>query len=150
MSRLFKPLDHEATLDTSVRLGDCLPADRLARFIVAIVEQLDLTVLYSTYGKRGGAPYAPKMMIALLFYACATGAFSSRKIEQATRETVAFRFLTGNYSPDHDTLAAFRKQFLPKLKDLFVQILLLAQHTTINQRFCSGRENAPAFSRTSC
>ena len=150
MSRLFKPLDHEATLDTSVRLGDCLPADRLARIIVAIVEQLDLTVLYSTYGKRGGAPYAPKMMIALLFYAYATGAFSSRKIEQATRETAAFRFLAGNYSPDHDTIAAFRKQFLPKLKDLFVQILLLAQHTTINQRFCSGRENAPAFSRTSC
>ena len=127
MSRLFKPLDYEATLDTSVRLGDCLPADHLARFIVDIVEQLDLTAFYASYGKRGGAPYAPKMMIALLFYAYATGAFSSRKIEQATRETAAFRFLAGNYSPDHDTISAFRKQFLSQLKDLFVQILLLAQ-----------------------
>ena len=127
MSRQFKPLDYEATLDTSVRLGDCLPPEHLARFIVDIVEQLDLTSLYKAYGKRGGAPYAPKMMIALLFYAYATGTFSSRKIEQATRETAAFRFLAGNYSPDHDTLAAFRKQFLPQIQDLFVQILLLAQ-----------------------
>ncbi len=127
MSRLFKPLDYEATLDTIVRLGDCLPADHLARFIVDIVEQLDLKSLYGAYGKRGGAPYAPKMMIALLFYAYATGVFSSRKIEQATRDTAAFRFLAGNYAPDHDTIAAFRKQFLPQLKDLFVQILLLAQ-----------------------
>lgn len=127
MSRLFKPLDYEATLDTSVRLGDCLPPDHLARFVVDIVEQLDLAALYVSYGKRGGAPYAPKMMVALLFYAYATGLFSSRKIEQATQETAAFRFLAGNYAPDHDTIAAFRKQFLPALQDLFVQILLLAQ-----------------------
>jgi len=127
MSRQFKPLDYEATLDTSVRLGDCLPADHLARFVVDIVAQLDLKAIYASYGKRGGAPYAPEMMTALLFYAYATGVFSSRKIEQATRETAAFRFLAGNYSPDHDTIAAFRKQFLPQLKDLFVQILLLAQ-----------------------
>jgi transposase len=127
MSRQFKPLDYEATLDTSVRLGDCLPPDHLARFVVDIVEQLDLAALHAAYGKRGGAPYAPKMMVALLFYAYATGLFSSRKIEQATKETAAFRFLAGNYAPDHDTLAAFRKQFLPQLQDLFVQILLLAQ-----------------------
>jgi transposase len=127
MSRQFKPLDYEATLDTSVRLGDCLPPEHLARFVVDIVEQLNLTALHAAYGKRGGAPYAPKMMIALLFYAYATGVFSSRKIEQATKETAAFRFLAGNYSPDHDTLAAFRKQFLPQIQDLFVQILLLAQ-----------------------
>jgi transposase len=133
MSRQFKPLDYEATLDTSVRLGDCLPPGHLARFIVDIVEQLDLTALYASYGKRGGAPYAPNMMIALLFYAYATGVFSSRKIEQATKETAAFRFLAGNYSPDHDTLAAFRKQFLPQLKDLFVQILLLAQQMGLGE-----------------
>jgi len=127
MSRQFKSLDYEATLDTSVRLGDCLPPDHLARFVVDIVEQLDLQPLYAHYGSRGGAPYPPEMMIALLVYAYATGVFSSRKIEQATRETAAFRYLAGNFSPDHDTIAAFRKQFLPELKPLFVQILLLAQ-----------------------
>ena len=127
MSRLFKPFDYEATLDSNVRLGDCLPQTHLARFIVDIVAQLDLKDLYAAYGKRGGAPYAPQMMIALLFYAYATGVFASRKIEQATKETASFRFLAGNYSPDHDTIAAFRKQFLPQIKELFVQILMFAK-----------------------
>jgi transposase len=127
MSRQFKPLDYEATLDTSVRLGDCLPPGHLARFVVDIVGQLDFGPIYARYGSRGGAPYPPQMMIALLVYAYATGVFSSRKIEQATKETAAFRYLAGNYSPDHDTIAAFRKQFLPQFKDLFVRVLLLAQ-----------------------
>src|SRR5271165_777174 len=126
MSRQFKTADYEATLDTSVRLGDCLPPDHLARFVVDIVAQLDLAPLYARYANRGGAPYAPEILLALLFYAYATGTFSSRKIEQATKETAPFRYLAGNYSPDHDTIAVFRKQFLPELKGLFVQILLLA------------------------
>lgn len=129
MSRLFKTVDYEATLDTSVRLGDCLPEQHLARFIVDIVAQLDLTPLYARYGTRGGAPYAPEILLALLFYAYATGTFASRKIEQATKETAAFRYLAGNVSPDHDTIAAFRKTFLPELSGLFVQILLLAQES---------------------
>jgi transposase len=127
MSRHFKTADYETTLQTSVRLEECLPQDHLARFVVDIVAQLDLAPLYARYGNRGGAPYAPEILLALLFYAYATGVFSSRKIEQATWETAAFRYLAANYHPDHDTLAAFRKQFLPQLQDLFVQILLLAQ-----------------------
>jgi transposase len=127
MSRHFKTVDYEATLETSVRLGDCLPPEHLARFVVDLVAQLDLKSLYARYGNRGGAPYAPEILLGLLFYAYATGVFSSRKIEQATKETAAFRYLAGNLSPDHDTIAAFRKQFLKELQDLFVQILLLAQ-----------------------
>jgi transposase len=127
MSRHFKTVDYEATLETSVRLGDCLPPEHLARFVVDIVAQLDLKSLYARYGNRGGAPYAPEILLGLLFYAYATGVFSSRKIEQATKETAAFRYLAGNLSPDHDTIASFRKQFLHELQDLFVQILLLAQ-----------------------
>ena len=129
MSRQFRTVDYEATLDTSVRLGDCLPSDHLARFVVDIVAQLDLKPLYARYGNRGGAPYAPEILLGLLFYAYATGVFSSRKIEQGTKETAAFRYLAGNLSPDHDTIAAFRKTFLPELSGLFVQILLLAQET---------------------
>jgi hypothetical protein len=66
-------------------------------------------------------------LLALLFVGLATGTFSSRKLERATYETVPFRFIAGNLHPDHDTLATFRKTFLPELKDLFVQVLLLAQ-----------------------
>jgi transposase len=127
MSRHFKTVDYDATLDTSVRLGDCLPQEHLARFVVDMVAQLDLAPLYARYGKRGGAPYAPEILLGLLFYAYATGVFASRKIKQACKETAAFRFLAGNLAPDHDTLAAFRKSFLPELQGLFVQILLLAQ-----------------------
>ena len=131
MTRQFKTIDYEATLDTQVRLGDCLPPSHLARFIVDIVAQLDLKEFYSRYGKRGGAPYAPEILIGLIVYAYATGVFSSRKIEQATRETAAFRYLAGNLSPDPNTLSTFRKAFLPQLQGLFVQILLLAQQTGV-------------------
>lgn len=129
MSRQFKTVDYEATLDSSVRLGDCLPQDHLARFVVDIVAQLDLAPLYKRYGNRGGQPYAPEILLGLLVYAYATGVFSSRKIEQGTRETAAFRYLAGNLAPDHATIAAFRKNFLPELCGLFVQVLLLAQET---------------------
>lgn len=127
MSRTFKTADYEATLDLTIRLGDCLPPDHLARFVVDTITQLDLTAIYARYGSRGGQPYAPEILLGLLFYGYATGVFSSRKLERATFETVPFRFLAGNLHPDHDTLATFRKTFLPELKDLFVQVLLLAQ-----------------------
>lgn len=126
MSRTFKTVDYEATLEVTVRLGDLLPADHLARFVVDTIARLDLSALYARYGARGGEPYAPETLLGLVFYGYATGVFSSRKIERGTYESVPFRFLAGNRHPDHDTLAAFRKTFLPELKGLFVQILLMA------------------------
>src|SRR6266571_9167951 len=127
MSRRFKTVNSDQALDLRVRLGDCLPPDHLARFVVDSVAQLDLSAQYAQYGTRGGEPYAPEVLLGLLLYGYATGVFSSRKIERATYEAVPFRFLAGNLHPDHDTLATFRKTFLPELKDLFVQVLLLAQ-----------------------
>src|SRR5256886_3127417 len=127
MSRIFKRADYDQTLDVRVRLGDCLPPEHLAHFVVDCVAQLDLSGLYARYGTRGGAPYAPEVLLGLLFYGYATGVFSSRKIERATYESIPFRFIAGNLHPDHDTLVTFRRTFLPELKDLFVQVLLLAQ-----------------------
>ena len=127
MSRTFKTVDYEATLDQTVRLGDCLPPDHLARFIVDVIAQLDLSAIYARYRPRGGAPYAPEILFGLLAYGYATGVFSSRKLERATYESAPFRFIAGNLHPDHDTLASFRTTFLPDLQDLFVQVLLLAQ-----------------------
>jgi len=131
MKRRFKTVDYDQALDLTVRLGDCLPHDHLARFVVDCVAQLDLSELYTHYGPRGGEPYAPEVLLSLLLYGYATGVFSSRKIECATYEAVAFRFIAGNLHPDHDTLAAFRRTFLAELKDLFVQVLLLAQETGV-------------------
>src|SRR5215831_8090035 len=127
MSRKFKTANYDATLDVTVRLGDCLPPDHLARFVVDLIAQLDLSTVYARSGTRGGQPYAPEILLGLLFYGYATGTFSTRKLERATYETVPFRFIAGNLHPDHDTLATFRKTFLPDLKELFVQVLLLAQ-----------------------
>ena len=53
--------------------------------------------------------------------------FSSRKLERASYDSVAFRFIAGNEHPDHDTLAVFRKRFLPQIEALFVQVLSLAR-----------------------
>jgi transposase len=86
-----------------------------------------LACIYERYGLRGGEAYAPELLLALLFYGYATGVFSSRKIEKATYETLPFRFVAGGLHPDHDTLAHFRKTFRAEIKELFVQVLLLAQ-----------------------
>jgi transposase len=127
MSRKFKTVDYEAALDQTVSLREALPANHLARFIVELVAQLDLARIYERYGARGGEAYAPEVLLALLFYGYATAVFSSRKIEKATYEALPFRFVAGGLHPDHDTLANFRKTFLSEIKELFVQVLLLAQ-----------------------
>ncbi len=131
MSRKFKTADYEATLNSTVTLRECLPPDHLARFIVDVIAQLDLSTIYAHYGPRGGEAIAPDMLLGLLFYGYATGTFSSRKIEKATYESIPFRFIAGGLHPDHDTLAHFRKTFLSELKNLFVQILLYAQEVGV-------------------
>jgi transposase len=127
MSRKFRTPDYAATLKATVSLDEALPGNHLARFVVDIVAQLDLSQVYARYAAQGGEAIAPEVLLALLFYGYATGVFSSRKIEKATHEHLAFRYVAGGLHPDHDTIANFRKTFLPELQDLFVQILLLAK-----------------------
>lgn len=127
MTRLFQTVDYEATLNSTICLRDCVPETHLARFVADLVAQLDLSAFYARYGTRGGSPYAPEVLLCLLFYGYATGVFSSRKIAAATYDQVAFRFLAGHLHPDHDTLANFRVTFLDLLPDVFTQLLLLAQ-----------------------
>ena len=127
MSRKFKTADYEATLNLAVSVRDALPPNHLARFVVDMVAQLDLSSVYARYAPVGGEAFAPDILLALLFYGYATGVFSSRRIEKATYESLPFRFIAGNWHPDHDTLANFRKTFLGEIQELFVQILLVAQ-----------------------
>jgi transposase len=127
MARKFKTVDYEKTLDTTVTLREVLPPDHLARFLVGLIALLDLSCFYAAYGPRGGEAYAPEILLGLLFYGYATGVFSSRGIEKATYESIPFRFLAGGWHPDHDTIADFRKRFLPQITELFVQVLLVAR-----------------------
>lgn len=131
MPRKFKTADYATTLKLTVSLEDAVPPNHLARFIVDIIAQLDLRPIYARYGERGGDALAPEVLLGVLFYGYATGVFSTRKLEKATYESLPFRYVAGDLHPDHDTLATFRKTFLPELKDLFVQILLLAQATGV-------------------
>ena len=89
MSRTFKTVDYEKTLDLTISLRDALPAGHLARFVVDMVAQLDLAPIYARYAPLGGVPYAPEILLGLLLYGYATGVFSSRKIERATYESAA-------------------------------------------------------------
>jgi transposase len=131
MSRKFKTVNYEATLKQTIQLGEALPPNHLARFVVDMIVQLDLSQIYDHYAPRGGEAFAPEILLGLLFYGYATGMFSSRKIEKATYENIPFRFIAGGLHPDHDTLAHFRKTFLDEIQGLFVKILLIAQEAGV-------------------
>jgi transposase len=126
MSR-FIPVNRQQQYLLPPSVDEWLPDNHLARFIVEVIDQLDLSRLVGRYVGRGSAAHHPSVLLALLVYGYATGVFSSRKIERATYDSVAFRFLSADTHPDHDTLANFRKTFLVELEDLFVQVLSLAQ-----------------------
>src|SRR3990172_4746338 len=127
MTRKFKRPDYEATLNTTISLREALPPNHMARFVVDVISQLDLSVLYARYAPVGGEAIAPEILLGLLFYGYATGMFSSRKIEKGTHESIPLRFIASGLHPDHDTIANFRKTFLAEIQELFVQVLLLAQ-----------------------
>jgi len=131
MQPQFVDVDRETPYLLPPSVQDWLPPRHLARFVVEIVEQLDLKPLKNTYVGRGSQPYHPAMMVALLFYGYATGVFSSRKLERATYDSVAFRFIAANSHPDHDSIATFRRRFFPQLVRLFAQILLIAKEMKV-------------------
>jgi len=123
----FIPIDRDTPYLFPPSVQDYLPDDHLARFVVEIVDQLDLNHLSAVYTGRGSKPFHPAMLVSLLFYGYATGVFSSRKLEKASYDSIAFRYICANSNPDHDTIASFRKRFLQELAALFVEILVLAE-----------------------
>ncbi len=126
MSR-FIAIDRDTAYLLPPSVNEWLPQDHLARFVVEVVDQMDLTELARQYAGRGSAAYPPSMMLGLLIYGYATGVHSSRKIERACNDSVAFRFIAANTHPDHDSIANFRRRFLPQIETLFVQVLMLAR-----------------------
>ena len=123
----FRAIDRATPFLLPPSVEDWLPKDHLARFVVDIVDQLDLSALIRQYRGSGSAAYHPAMMLGLLVYGYATGVYSSRRIEAATHESIAFRFIAANEQPDHDSLCAFRKRFLKEIEALFVQVLCIAR-----------------------
>lgn len=105
---------------------DWLHAGHLAIFVLDLVRELDLGAIeqkLQAKDARGERPYSPVMMTAVLVYAYSTGVFSSRRIERATVEDIAFRYLCGNDHPHFTTINQFRAQHRHELADLFRQVL---------------------------
>lgn len=130
MAKGFLPYNIDQRLLLPPDMRAWLPDGHLALFVRDVVDALDLSAIFAKYrGKdeRGRAGYHPLMMLSLLLYAYCTGKPSSRKIEKATHEDVAFRVLSGDRHPDHDSIADFRRQHIKALGGLFVQVLKLCQ-----------------------
>ena len=130
MTKSFRPYDLHQQLLFPPSLQDWVPEDHLARFVSDVVDTLDLSSIYASYDAkdpRGARPYHPAMLVKLLVYAYCTGLCSSRRIERATYDDVAFRFLSADQHPDHDSIAEFRKRHLSALAGLFLQVLKLCQ-----------------------
>ena len=125
MGKRFRNCDLNQRLLLPPSLEDWLPEGHLARFVAEVVETLDLSAIYARYEERDGrglAAYDPRMMVRVLIYGYSRGVTSSRRIERATYEDVAFRYLAADQHPDHDTIATFRKEQLANLSQLFVRV----------------------------
>src|SRR5271167_3584143 len=123
----FRTIDRETGFLMPPSVDEWLPEKHLARFVVEVVDGLDLSAMTKSYRGTGSASYRPKLLLSLLVYGYATGVFSSRKLERATHDSVAFRFIAANDHPDHDTIATFRRRFLKEIEALFVEVLKLAR-----------------------
>jgi len=129
----FHPIDRDTDFLLPPSVQEWLPEAHLARYVVDVVEQLDLSAIERAYAGKGSDAYHPATLLALLIYGYATGTFSSRKIERATYDSLAFRFIACNRHPDHDTLANFRKRFGGEFESAFVQVLQVARENQLSR-----------------
>jgi len=123
----FRLIDRDTGFLMPPSVDEWLPERHLARFVVEVIAGLDLRAMTGSYRGSGEASYHPQLLLGIIVYGYATGVFSSRKLERATYDSVAFRFIAANEHPDHDTIAAFRRRFLQQIETLFVQVLVLAR-----------------------
>ena len=127
MAARFVTVDYDTPLLLPPNLREWVPAGHLAHFILDVVEDLDLRQVRVNERGTGSEQYPPRMLLALLLYCYATGVFSSRRIEQATWDSVPVRLICGDTHPDHDTICAFRRENQALLAESFVRVLELAQ-----------------------
>ena len=129
----FRPIDRDIDFLLPPSVQDWLPEGHLARYVVEVIEGLDLSELEQAYAGRGSAPYHPTTLLSLLIYGYATGCFSSRKIERATYDSLAFRYIACNRHPDHDTLSSFRRRFRKEFEAVFVEVLEVARENQLSR-----------------
>ena len=131
----FHPIDRDIDYLLPPSVQEWLPESHLARYVVDVVEGQDLSALERAYAGRGSDAYPPAMLLSMLIYGYATGTFSSRKIERASYDSLAFRYIACNRHPDHDTLATFHPGHLPQ-----------ALWQGVQRRVCSSTASGPGES----
>jgi len=127
MAARFVQVDYDTPLILPPNLRDWVPAGHLAHFILDAVEEMDLRRIRVNERGTGSEQYPPGMLLALLLYCYATGIFSSRRIEQASYDSVPVRLICGDTHPDHDTICTFRRENRALLQEAFVRVLEMAQ-----------------------
>ena len=127
MAARFQNIDRQTPMLLPECLQDWIPENDLAHFVIDAVAALKLDQCSINHRGTGDAQYPPEMMLSVLVYCYATGIFSSRRIEHATWQNVAVRYICANTHPDHDTLCTFRRKNGPLIQETFVKILLLAR-----------------------
>ena len=127
MAARFVTIDYDTPLILPPNLREWVPAGHLAHFILDVVEEVDLRQVRVNDRGTGSEEYPPRMLLALLLYCYATGVFSSRRIEQATWDSVPVRMISGDTHPDHTTISTFRRENRPLLQETFVRVLEVAR-----------------------
>src|SRR3954447_21227264 len=127
MARGFIACDREQSFLMPPDVREWLPPRHLAWFVLDVVDEMDLEAFYAAYRVDGRSrpPYDPAMMVALFLYAYARGIRSSRVIERACDEEVAFRVLPAQQRPDHAPLARFSERHQDAIAGLFGEVLTL-------------------------
>jgi transposase len=129
MSKTYRPWnpDQDWLLPPSPR--EWLPEGDFVYFMLDVVKALDLSAITARYAQegRGFPPFHPRMMVALLLYAYCLGVYSSRRIQKLCERDAAYRVIVGNDVPNFRTISDFRKDHLPALQGLFVQVLKLCR-----------------------
>jgi transposase len=131
MAERFVNVDRQTPMFLPPDLREWVANNELAHLILEAVELCDLRGAQVNVRGSGSEQYPPTMMLALLIYAYATGLFSSRRIERATYESVAVRYLCANHHPDHDTIAKFRRENEALFRSCFSQVLMLAREAGV-------------------
>jgi transposase len=127
MPARFVTIDYDTPMLLPANLREWVPVGHLAHFILDVVEELDLREVRVNERGTGSEQYPPQMLLALVLYCYATGLFSSRRIEQATWDSVPVRLICGDTHPDHDTICTFRRENKALVQESFVRVLELAQ-----------------------
>jgi transposase len=123
----FRPINQDTDFLLPPSVDKWLPQQHLARFVVKVIASLDLRAMTASYRRSGEASYHPQLLLGIIIYGYTTGVFSSRKLERATSDSVAPRFIAANDHPDYDTITTFRRRFLKEIEGLFVQVLGVAR-----------------------